>query len=94
MRDLGGGTLEVCSRWRECSMQLGVASRHLVGNKGWSLWKIAKSVGVSTAGVARECYGTRKRDFRILRVFVKAYLPEVHIYKFHRRVIDSACTLY
>jgi len=34
-------------------MKLGVVSRHLVGGKGWSLQMIAKSVGVSTASVAR-----------------------------------------
>jgi hypothetical protein len=34
-------------------MKLGAVSRHLVGVKRWSLQMIAKSVGVSTASVAR-----------------------------------------
>ena len=34
-------------------MKLGAASRHLVEGMGWSLRAIAKSVGVSTASVAR-----------------------------------------
>lgn len=34
-------------------MKLGAVSRHLVGFKGWSLQMITKSVGVSTASVAR-----------------------------------------
>ena len=34
-------------------MQLGAASRHLVGGKGWLLRMLAKNVGVSITVVAR-----------------------------------------
>lgn len=34
-------------------MKLGAVSRHFVGVMGWLLQMIAKSVGVSTASVAR-----------------------------------------
>lgn len=77
----------------EFKWSAGVVSRHLVGGLGWSLWMIAKSVGVSAASVV---LGLRYEGarFQILRVFLKAYLPEVHIYKFHCRVINSASALY
>ena len=34
-------------------MNLGAASRQFVGGMEWSLWALAKSVGVSAASVAR-----------------------------------------
>lgn len=34
-------------------MKLGAVSRHLVEGMGWSLWTIAKSVGVSPASGVR-----------------------------------------
>jgi hypothetical protein len=54
---------------------------------------LAKSVGVSTASVVRVLRYEGAR-FQILRVFLKAYLPEVHIYEFHCWVMNSVCGIY
>jgi hypothetical protein len=36
-------------------MKLGAALRHLMGDKGWSLWALAKRGGVTTANVGGSC---------------------------------------
>lgn len=43
---------ERCVRGR-VQMKLGAVSRHLVRGMDWSLWEIAKGVGVSIASVVR-----------------------------------------
>ena len=48
--------MELCQCVLVCEggqIKLGKSLRHLVGGMGWSLWMIAKSVGMSTASVAR-----------------------------------------